>query len=62
MKVGYYMRILYKLNGKRISKLKLMFTISPTLIQSLTNHFIQSNNMSEDININNTIISIQRIN
>lgn len=62
MKVGYYMRILYKLNGKRISKLKLMFTISPTLIQSLTNYFIQSNNMSEDININNTIISIQRIN
>ena len=62
MKVGYYMRILYKLNGKRISKLKLMFTISPTLIQSLTNYFIQSNTMSEDININNTIISIQRIN
>ena len=56
------MRILYKLNGKRISKLKLMFTISPTLIQSLTNYFIQSNTMSEDININNTIISIQRIN
>jgi len=60
MKVGYYMRILYKLNGKRISKLKLMFTISPTL--TLTNNFIQSNTMSEDININNTIISIQRIN
>ena len=54
------MRILYKLNGKKISKLRLMFTVSPQLIQLLTNNFINTDDNSVNINIHNNIISIIR--